>query len=149
MALGNKVPHVKHGKYISEIKTNMSMYKQIAAPQILIAGKEDIDGADFSIGWSLLTEPFLMVAESHSHDFNQVIFFWGGDPNNVSEFDADIELTLDGEVNLITYPSMIWTPKGLDHGPLNIKRIGKPVSYIDITLTPSLSFRPVPKESQR
>jgi mannose-6-phosphate isomerase-like protein (cupin superfamily) len=141
--------HVKHGKYISELKTNTSIYKQIVAPQVAVVGSRDLDGANFSFGMSFLTEPFLMVKDSHKHDFDQILFFLGGSPNNVADFDGEVELTLEDQKYLITYPSCVYIPAGLMHTPLNIKTVVKPFIFIDITLSPGLSIRPLPEASKR
>lgn len=143
--------HIRHGEYILELKTGMSIYKQVVAPQIGVSGGRDLGGANFSLGWSYLTEPFLMVAESHTHDFDQIVFFMGGDPNNVADFGAEVEMHLgeNQEKHIINYPSCVYIPKGLAHGPLNIKSVTRPIMFIDVTLSPGFSIRPVPPASQR
>ena len=143
--------NIRHGDYITELGMVTSMYRQITAPQIAAIGGRDLNGADFSLGWSYLTEPFLMVAEAHTHDFDQVLFLLGGNPASVGEFDAEIEMSLGDppEKHLIDYPSCIYIPAGLLHCPLNVKTVNKPVMFIDITLSPGASIRPVPPASQR
>ena len=143
--------NIKHGDYITELGMVTSLYKQIAAPQIAAIGGKDLNGADFSLGWSYLTEPFLMVAESHTHDFDQMLFLLGGNPASVGEFDAEIEMSLGDplEKHLIDYTSCIYIPAGLLHCPLNVKTVNKPIMFIDITLSPGVSIRPVPPASQR
>jgi mannose-6-phosphate isomerase-like protein (cupin superfamily) len=143
------IENIKHGKYIVELKHGFSMYKQITAPQIGAFGAKDLNNAPFSLGYSFLTEPFLMVAESHKHDFDQVIFFLGGDPANITDFDGEMEFSLDGKMNSITYAACVYIPKGTMHGPLNIKRVTKPLMFIDITLSIGPSIRPLPKTSER
>jgi hypothetical protein len=143
------IANIKHGEYIVELKPGYSMYKQVTAPQVGAFGAKDLNGADFSLGWSFLTAPFLMVADAHKHDFDQVIFFMGGDPNNVVDFDAEVEMTLGDTKYSITYPACVYIPKGLMHGPLNIKRVTKPFMFFDITISPGPSIRPVPPASQR
>ena len=141
--------NIKHGDYIVELKPGTSMFKQITAPQVGAFGERDLFGMDFSLGWSLLTEPFLMVAESHNHDFDQILFFIGGDPNNAVEFDGEYEIGLDDKTYTLDYPSCIRIPKGLMHGPLDIKTVNKPFMFIDITLSPGPSIRPLPEASKR
>ena len=142
---------VKHGQYITELPTRYSDYKQISAPQIGAFGGRDMDGADFSLGWSFLTEPFLMVEAAHAHDFGQVLFFFGGDNTKVGEFDAEVEMHLgeNEELFLITYPAVVNIPAGLVHSPLNIKTVNKPIVFIDITFNPGGSTRPLPDASRR
>jgi len=143
--------HKKHGEYIMELTTNRSIYEQVVAPQVAVAGARDLNGADFSLGWSFLTEPFLMVAEAHTHDFDQVIFFLGGDPNDIGEFGAEVEMHLGEplEKHIIDYTACVYIPAGLMHCPLNIKAVKKPIMFIDVTLSPGLSIRPVPPASRR
>lgn len=143
------IENVKRAKYIVELKPGYSLYKQITAPQAGAFGAKDLGGANFSLGWSFITAPFLMVAESHKHDFDQIIFFMGGDPNNVVDFDAEVEMGLDDVINLVTYSACVYIPKGLIHGPLNIKKVTKPFMFIDITISPGPSIRPVPPASRR
>jgi hypothetical protein len=82
-------------------------------------------------------EAFIMPPKSHKHDFYQVMCFLGSNPLNVREFDADVELSMgeEGEVVTINSPSVVTIPPGLFHCPLNFKRIGKPIYFLEITLT--------------
>ena len=139
----------KHGEYITELATLKSMYKQVIADQVAVAGGRDLNDTNFSLGWSYLTEPFLMVGDSHKHDFDQIIFFLGGDPNNIGEFGAEVEMHLGEDKHIINYTSCVHIPAGLMHGPLNIKRVTKPIVFIDITLSPGHSIRPIPPETPR
>jgi predicted thioredoxin/glutaredoxin len=95
-----------------------------------------------ALGLAYLTRPFVMIDASHKHDFDQFLFFISGDPNNFVEFDAEVELTLDGKVNSITYASWVYIPKGLMHCPLNVKRVGKPIIFMDGRLTKEASVGP-------
>ncbi len=139
----------KHGKYITELKTGYSLYKQVTAPQIGVFGGKDLGGANFSLGWSFLTEPFIMVAEAHKHDFDQLILFFGGDPTHIGEFGGEVELHLEGRKQIITYPSAVFIPAGVMHGPLDIAKVNKPFMFIDITFSPGPSIRPLPAASRR
>jgi mannose-6-phosphate isomerase-like protein (cupin superfamily) len=140
--------NTKHGKYIVELKPGHSIYNKNGPPQIGAFGREDLNGANFSLGYSYLTKPFLMVGDSHKHDFDQVIFFLGGSADNITDFDAEIEFTLEDKLNSITYPACVYIPKGTMHGPLNFKRITKPLMFFDITLASGPSIRPLPPPTQ-
>ena len=143
------IENIKHGDYIVELKPGYSLYKEINAPQVGAFGEKDLFGMDFSLGWSFLTEPFLMVAESHNHDFDQIIFFMGGDPNNIVDYDAEVDMGLLDTVHSINFPACVRIPKGLMHGPLDIKKVNRPIMFIDITLSPVPSIRPLPPQSRR
>ncbi len=140
------IENVKRGKYIIELKPGFSLYKQITAPQFGAFGNKDLDGANFSLGWSFITQPFLMVDEPHHHNFEQFIFVTGGDPNNVFDFDAEIEVSLGGQLYTINYPHCIHLPPGTEHGRMRVVRVNKPLMFIDIVISPTPSIRPMPKE---
>jgi hypothetical protein len=141
MTTFDKLKNVKHGDYIAELKPAFSLHKIITAPMIGAFGGKDIEGANLALGFSYLPGPFKMIPDAHKHDFDQFLFFIGGDPNNFTEFDAEVELTLDGKVNSITYASWVFIPKGLMHCPLTIKRVGKPIIFVDARLTKEASVR--------
>jgi hypothetical protein len=143
------IENFKHDEYVIELKPGYSLYKQISAPQVGAFGNKDLGGDNFCLGYSFLTKPFVMVEEAHKHDFDQYVFFMGGDPNNVSDFDAEIEFGVAGKLHKITYPACVRIPKGTMHGPLNIKRVTKPLMFVDIVLSPGPSIRPLPKASER
>jgi len=134
---------LKYQKYVIDAKTNQSVFEQITVPQVNLFGDKDLDGIPFTMNWSLLTQPFVMVDNTHSHDFNQVICFLGGDVNDVSKFDAEIEMHfgIEKEKRLITSPSFIYIPAGLAHGPLIIKTVNKPIMYMDFPLAPKYEIK--------
>ncbi|MCX7911828.1 MAG: hypothetical protein N2506_02535 [Dehalococcoidales bacterium] len=128
----------KYGRHIIPAPIMQSvMFPQIKAPQINIFGGEHLGGINFTMNWSYLTEPFVMVDKAHSHDFDQVICFIGGDPTNIREFGGVVEMYFgeEQEKHVITSPSYICVPRGLIHGPLIIKKIDKPIVYMDFPLT--------------
>jgi hypothetical protein len=54
----------------------------------------------------------------------------------------NIEFTLGDEIIKINYPCYIFVPKYTKHCPLDIKRVGKPFIFIDVSITPEASVRP-------
>ena len=128
-----EIENKKHGKYVTELGTWYSLHETVNSPCIGISGEKDLNGAKFGMGWVYLPEPFVMIGESHKHDdCNQLIIFLGSNLNNIVEFDAEIEFTVDGEINTITYPACVYVPKGVMHCPLIVKRVTKPVMFMDI-----------------
>ena len=136
-----KIENVKHGPYIAEFKGGSSLHETITAPMIGAFGGKDFDGANLSVGFSYLTEPLLMIPHTHKHDFDQFLFFIGGDPTNFIDFGGEIDLTLGEEVNTITYSSWVFIPKGLDHCPLEVKKVNQPIMFIDARLAREASVR--------
>ena len=54
-------------------------------------------------------------------------------------FDADTELSMgkEREIYKINKATTVYIPKGVFHCPINFKRIGKPVLFHPIPLTPA------------
>lgn len=98
----------------------------------------EVGEKDFSVIWNCITEPFLMVKEAHSHDFEQFLHFFGANSQDITEFDAIIEMSLgeEGEKHIITEPTVLHIPKGVMHCPLNFKVVNKPLIFMNVALTP-------------
>jgi hypothetical protein len=98
--------------------------------------------ADFTLGLNYMNEPYTEVYP-HTHEGHEILGFIGGNPQNFEEFDAEIELALgeEEEVYTITSPTVFSIPAGLVHGPLTIKRIGKPVLFIEVTHVPEGKYK--------
>ena len=103
-----------------------------------VRAAESWGGPGFVLGTSCITGPWLMETEPMKHDFDQIICFMGGTAMNLFDVDAEIELWLgdEQERHLITTAASVFIPKGLVHCPLNFKRVGSPILFMDISLTP-------------
>jgi hypothetical protein len=102
-------------------------------------------GEPCSILYSPVTKPHLMVDKPHVHDFSQFLCLFGSNSKDLFDFDAEVEMYLDGEKNVITVPSIMHIPAGLPHCPLNFKRIGSPIMFLEIMLTATYQRKPVDK----
>ena len=93
---------------------------------------------NYSVMWNCITEPFLMVENPHSHDFDQFLHFYGADPMNIGNFDAEVEISLgeEGEKHIITEPTVLHLPAGMIHCPLEFKVVNKPIIFMTVALTP-------------
>jgi hypothetical protein len=139
-----------YSKYIIKEPMAKSMFAEVVAPQILVLGERNFNGAPFSMGWSYITKPFLMVDEAHSHSYDQFIGVVGGDLTNMKDFDAEIEIYMgeEGSKQVINTTAFIYVPRGLIHGPYVIKRVTKPFLFIDIVLGPKPDFRRKPENTK-
>ena len=135
----DKLKNIKHGPNIIELKPWRSRHDTITAPMITALGAKDIPESNLGIGFAYVTKPEMLIEETHQHPFDQWIFFIGGNGNNFLDFDADIEMFLDGETRKVNYPCYFFVPKGMNHCPLVIKRVGKPLIFIDARITKEAS----------
>jgi hypothetical protein len=92
----------------------------------------------FSVIWNCITEPYFMVKDAHSHDFDQFLHFYGANSLDITDFDAEIEMSLgeEGEQHIITGPTVLHIPKNRIHCPLNFRVVNKPVIFMNVALTP-------------
>ena len=119
-------------------------YPGLTSPSFHIRGQEWNSG--YTMDWFCITEPFLMISEPHTHDFDQYLAFQGSNPLNVNDFDAEVWLYMgegdEREKLIIDQTCVIFVPQGLVHTPLEFKRIGKPIVFMDITLTEQYIRKP-------
>jgi hypothetical protein len=137
--------NVKHTKNLIELKPWKSVHDTITSPMITALGAKDIPESNLSIGFAYITKPDTISGPSHKHPFDQWIFLIGT-PENFLDFDADIEFELDKKVEKINYPFYAFIPKGTYHCPLVVKRVGKPMIFIDARLTQEASVRKAAKK---
>jgi hypothetical protein len=66
---------------------------------------------------------------SHTHDFDEVLAFYGSDPENLRDLCGEVELWLDDERHVLTRSCIVYIPKGLKHCPMNILRADRPIFH--------------------
>ena len=100
----------KYGKYIkTELIRDISHY----TGKSIVAHDGELDN-ECSMGYHCITKP-MSFDHPHSHDFAEMLCFIGGDPLDITDFGAEIEVTLgdEREVHKITSPSVVAMPPGL------------------------------------
>ena len=110
-----------------------------------LEGLEDWAGIQHRINWKYISQPVLLVEEPHSHDFDEFLVFLGCDPTNARDFEAEVELSMgeEGEKHIIDTGAIVCIPKGLVHCPINFKKVGKPVLFCNIYLSPEYVRKPI------
>ena len=103
---------------------------------------------NFTIRWHYVTGPWLMEEEPHAHDFDQFACFIGGNPMDIRDFGAEVELFLgeEGEKHVINATTIVYIPRGLIHCPLNFKTVNKAVMFMNIPLTPQYVKKDLPAQ---
>ena len=67
--------------------------------------------------------------ESHAHDYDEILGFFGTDFNDPYDLGGEIELWLEDEKFLLTKTCLIFVPKGMHHCPLVIRRVDRPIFH--------------------
>jgi hypothetical protein len=74
-------------------------------------------------------EKFKAAVKPHKHNFAEVLCFFGTNPDDITDLDAEIELWINDEKHIITKSVMVYLPAGTMHCPLAFPRIGKPIIH--------------------
>jgi hypothetical protein len=72
---------------------------------------------------------------SHTHDFDEVIGFYGSDTQNPNDLCGEVEFWLEDEKYTLTKSCLIFCPAGIRHCPLRVVRVDKPIFFLAISLT--------------
>ena len=72
----------------------------------------------------------IKLCESHTHNFNEVLGFFGFNYDNIQDLGAEIEITIDNEKNIVDRSFSACIPAGVQHGPVIIRNIKRPVFHV-------------------
>lgn len=99
------------------------------ATRILWLDDEVTDGAfHMNTAWYLKAAQTL-EDRPHVHDTDEIIGFFGSDPDNPYDLGGEIEIWLEDDKHVITSTAMIFVPAGMKHCPLVLTRIDRPVFH--------------------
>lgn len=72
----------------------------------------------------------IKLCESHTHKFNETLGFFGFNYDNIQDLGAEIEITIDGEKNIVDRSFAACIPAGVPHGPVIIRNIKRPIFHV-------------------
>ena len=72
------------------------------------------------------------VFPEHVHPEDELIGFFGSDPDDPYELHAEIEVAINGEKRLLTRSTMIFIPGNMPHMPMRILKVDRPVFHFSI-----------------
>lgn len=121
----------KYEKYIlTEQKLPEHLQAKELAPRILHLDSNVIEGAFYlSASWWLTAANPKAAVGSHSHDFDEVVAFFGSNPEDPLDLGGEIEFWLGDEKYNITKSCLIFIPKGLKHLPMRRIRVDRPILH--------------------
>ena len=125
----------KYEKYIiKELKLPLSFSEEDKARyskyarRILWLDERVVEGnLQFTCSWYIA--PAECLTDSHVHDTDEILGFFGSDPSNPHELGGEIEFWLEDEKFTITESCMIYIPKGIKHCPQILTRVDKPIFH--------------------
>ena len=79
----------------------------------------------------------------HKHDFDEVIGLFGTDMKNPLDLCGEVEFWFEDEKYILTKSSLLYCPKGVQHCPLRVLKIDKPMFFLAVSLTSEYSKKDV------
>jgi len=101
------------------------------AKHLLWLDNHVIKGAPFvNTAWYFKPEPDIILA--HTHDFGEVVGFFGSDSQNPYDLQGEIEFWLEDEKYILKSSCYIYIPKGMKHCPMSVTRVEKPIFHVSL-----------------
>lgn len=103
-------------------------------PRAYFLGSESLWNSRLRMGFSVVLHEGLTEFPHFHHSVEEYYMFFGSDLTNFFDFDAEIEMWIgedpdEMEKYIITKPTLVRIPARMWHGPVNYKRVGKPVAF--------------------
>lgn len=74
------------------------------------------------------------AAKAHTHDFLEVVTFFGTDFENPKKLNGEVELWLDGDKHIMTESFLAYVPAGTTHCPLIVRNVTRPIFHFTVGL---------------
>lgn len=126
---------LKYKKYVIDT-LQMPKSKQLIkddyekyAKRILWLDDKVVDGA-----FHMNTAWYLKAAETledrpHTHDTDEIIGFFGNNPDDPYDLGGEIEMWMGDEEYIITRSTLLFVPAHLEHCPLILRRVDRPIFH--------------------
>lgn len=84
----------------------------------------------------------------HKHDFNQVLYWFSGNTNDMSDLGAEVELFLgeENERHILTASTAVAVPAGMPHMPANVLRMDHRFIFMTVSVAGKYEETTLPVE---
>jgi len=110
--------------------------KNRQSPAMTFMSSRQVPEANYYIqlGWIYgIPDPNPHIHE-HVHDFDEIIHYWGGDPDIPQVLGGEIEFYIGGQPITFNTTTSMFIPKGTPHGPITWKKFQFPHMEMVLTL---------------
>jgi hypothetical protein len=74
------------------------------------------------------------ASKEHTHNFTEVVTFFGTNFKDPQELCGEVELWLDGEKHVMTRSFLAYIPAGMKHCPLIVRKVKRPIFHFTVGL---------------
>jgi len=135
----------EYGKYfVQELQEPANMgtpefrelYKKFAK-RILWMDSNVCEGAfQMNTAWYFAVPERDPIFDPHSHDYSELIGFYGSNPDDPYDLGGVIEFSINGEAHRLTRSSLIFLPSGAEHNPMRILEVNRPIFHFSVVMNP-------------
>jgi hypothetical protein len=125
----------KYSKYIiQQLKAPFSAevnaaYSKVATRKLWM--DENVVPGAFQMSFSWYRKPFLQGPPPHTHEADEILGFFGDDPNNLH---GEVEMWMGDQKNMLTKSTLLFAPSGMSHCPLIIHRVNRPIFHFSVVI---------------
>ena len=102
-------------------------------PTMTLMSSDLVPGSNtyIEVGWVWdMPDPNPHIHEhTHKEGCNEIVLHIGGDHKHPEDLGAEIEFTVDNEKHIITKSFAAFVPAGVQHGPLIIRKVVRPIFH--------------------
>jgi mannose-6-phosphate isomerase-like protein (cupin superfamily) len=129
----------KYAKFIiTEPMAEEHGYEEKDGPDVM-AAMAYLDGGvvkdAFYVETHWFMKPTKYSPEKHTHDFDETLGFFGGDPNDPIDLNGEVELWIEDERHMLTKSCLVYIPAGVNHCPMHIRRADRPIFHFSTGMT--------------
>ena len=133
------MPKSAFSKYVvQELKASFSAEAAAAyakfAKRILWIDEKVVPGA-FQMNCSWYLKSNEKGPPAHTHDVNEILGFFGNDPDDPYNLHGEVEFWLGDQKLIINKTAMVFIPAGVKHSPLILKRVDKPIFHFSVVIS--------------
>ncbi len=134
------MPKLKYNKYVvQELKAPFTPEEAanyaLFAKRILWIDDKVVPGS-FQMNCSWYMKPQPKGPPPHTHDVDEIVGFFGNDPDDPYNLHGEVEFWLGDQKQVINKTAMVFIPAGLKHSPLILKRCDKPIFHFSVITGP-------------
>jgi hypothetical protein len=108
------------------------------AKRILWMDSNVCEGAfQMNTAWYFAVPPRDPIFTEHVHDHDELIGFYGSNPDDPYDLGGVIEFSINDEAHRLTRSTMIWLPSGATHNPMRILEVRRPIFHFSIVMNPT------------
>jgi mannose-6-phosphate isomerase-like protein (cupin superfamily) len=131
------MPDTKYGKLIIDelrapdhVMATLTQYSRFGK-RILWIDNNVVKGS-FQMNCSWYLAPTERSPATHAHDVDEIIGFFGSNPEKPWDLGGEIEFWIDNEQFIIHKSALFFLPAGVKHCPLFIRKVDRPLIHFSV-----------------